>query len=599
MSTKTLLKRLALGTVVAVAAGTLSIVTTTSAHAGASSGYGSATTTEGGAISTITTSVGLLSPAITPGTTTTATATLSNTGTLVVTPTWASGHNGYYVVSAGGVVTTTQTSTLLVSGDQSTVLETGTASAFSVKPVGAAGTTFTVTGYDAIANYTLAAAGAAVTTPVSVLTVTITSSNVSGVPSVANSYVNWVASSDGGTSTADVANANGTTTGLPLYLYIHLRDAYKNDVTSTSGALVITATSGANAIVSGSSQVPTAAGTYGTAVSGAAPNLLYVNITEATAGAGWNGTVTVSYNGAVIATKSGTITGNVSKLTVTPIGVATKNGSAVNNSFSFQAYDGAGNIVAISTDAGLAMDSSSNTAAITGAASTKANSTSYAGIGSLTGGTTSGTSQVVMKYQLSNGTTVKSNAFTAANGGAAVSYTAKWDKSSYNQGDIAKLTVSFLDSKGSPASQGSTVGTNDIYALTTGTGSPWDATVTTAQVTPVSGAASVLYALVAHASTAAGDTPVLGAVKLDATGSIVLTFTIGSAATFAPGTYATNVDFPTVDARGGTAQVASLVINSTGGTSLNDVLKGIVSLIASINKQIAALAKLVAPAKKK
>jgi len=41
------------------------------------------------------------------------------------------------------------------------------------------------------------------------------------------------------------------------------------------------------------------------------------------------------------------------------------------------------------------------------------------------------------------------------------------------------------------------------------------------------------------------------------------------------------------------AQTLSYTI-ADGSTSLNDVLKGIVSLIASINKQIAALAKLVA-----
>jgi hypothetical protein len=52
------------------------------------------------------------------------------------------------------------------------------------------------------------------------------------------------------------------------------------------------------------------------------------------------------------------------------------------------------------------------------------------------------------------------------------------------------------------------------------------------------------------------------------------------------------VSFPTVNAADGANQTVTYTIKS-GQTSLNDVLKGIVSLIASINKQIAALAKLV------
>jgi hypothetical protein len=64
------------------------------------------------------------------------------------------------------------------------------------------------------------------------------------------------------------------------------------------------------------------------------------------------------------------------------------------------------------------------------------------------------------------------------------------------------------------------------------------------------------------------------------------------------------VDFPNVDAAAKAASLTPGPVTATltiadGSTSMTDVLKGIVSLIASINKQIAALAKLVAPAKKK
>ena len=69
------------------------------------------------------------------------------------------------------------------------------------------------------------------------------------------------------------------------------------------------------------------------------------------------------------------------------------------------------------------------------------------------------------------------------------------------------------------------------------------------------------------------------------------------------GSYQLVVSFPTVNALNSAQSADTIAFTvSSGSTSLNDVLKGIVSLIASINKQIAALAKLVAPkavAKKK
>jgi hypothetical protein len=60
------------------------------------------------------------------------------------------------------------------------------------------------------------------------------------------------------------------------------------------------------------------------------------------------------------------------------------------------------------------------------------------------------------------------------------------------------------------------------------------------------------------------------------------------------GSYQAIVAFPSV-----TSDTSTLAYKiADGATSLNDVLKGIVALIASINKQIAALAKLVTAKKK-
>ena len=78
MSTKTITKRVALATVVALGAGVLSLVSVSSANA---AGYGST----GAGIITAISGTGIVSPAISAGSTTTQTATLLSTGSLTVT----------------------------------------------------------------------------------------------------------------------------------------------------------------------------------------------------------------------------------------------------------------------------------------------------------------------------------------------------------------------------------------------------------------------------------------------------------------------------------------------------------------------------------
>ena len=87
------------------------------------------------------------------------------------------------------------------------------------------------------------------------------------------------------------------------------------------------------------------------------------------------------------------------------------------------------------------------------------------------------------------------------------------------------------------------------------------------------------------ANTTAGST-----LDVSSNGVITYQFVVGAGS----GTYQLQVDYPYLDTNySGSIQTVAYKI-ADGATSLNDVLKGIVSLIASINKQIAALAKLVA-----
>jgi hypothetical protein len=71
---------------------------------------------------------------------------------------------------------------------------------------------------------------------------------------------------------------------------------------------------------------------------------------------------------------------------------------------------------------------------------------------------------------------------------------------------------------------------------------------------------------------------------------LVYTFTVGTASGAVPGKYQALVSFPTVST-GTTQTVGYEILGVAGAVSNADVLKAIVSLIASINKQIAALQK--------
>ena len=583
MSTKTITKRIALATVVALGAGVLSLVSVTSANA-ASLAAAANNASEGGiTIDTATTvigngtmapSIGLLSTGVSVvGVSSTAwavttpdvlTATILNTGTLNFTA-GGGGFGGSYTVSAGGYFTADTNTINNINGGQTT--DSGTASttnknrSISVKFNGAVGSTVTINGYT----------GAGLLT--ATLVVTIAGSSVAGVPSVAKSYVQWSGTASSTTLTADVSTASSTTTGNNLALQINLNDAYGNALSALTGALTVTVTTGAVVSIGSSS-----AGTYSTAVTNN-PAPTWALISEATAGAGWSGTVTVSYNGVVMATKSGTITGLPSKIVATSLEVGQTN-TTIDSAVSYQAYDVSGNITVIPVSQ-VALSSTDNTAAVTAIAAAgdgvnSSNSSSGVGLLKITGGTTAGTSNVVLKYTRPDGVVVSSNSFAFTVGGKAASYTATLDKTKYAPGDIATLKIKFLDSKGNVAASNST-----LYTIGSSPGFTWNATLTLPQFTQIGTAG-------AQGATGSNVYQATGNVAPDATGAITLKYTVGTT----EASYSGAIDFPTVDAVAGSAQTVSYSVSS-GSTSLNDVLKGIVALIASINKQIAALAKLV------
>ena len=593
MSTKTITKRVALATVVALGAGVLSLVSVTSANAAAintaanqllSGGILIETNTviTSGGVSTVP-STGLLSTSVTTagagtGSPDVMAATVLTTGTLNFQAGSGAGQfGGYYTVSAGGYFTNDTETLANIGGSQltdSSTAITGRSRSISVAFNGAAGSTVTINGYDTSAKANLN----------STLVVTLAGSSVAGTASATKSNIYWSGTPTNNQKiTSDLSTGSATTTGNPLYLQVALNDAYGNGLTSTSGALTVTATTGANVSIGAAATANSTSGTYSTAVSNAAPADLVVKVTEATSGAGWAGTVTVTYNGVVLATKSGTISGLPAKIVTTAAAIGTIN-ATVDTAIAYQVYDASGNIVALAPSA-LALTSSSNTASVTGITAASggttfaSNSSTGPGYLQIVGGTTAGVSNVVVQTTLSSGAVITSNSLPVTVGGLAATYTATLDKSKYAPGDLATLKITFLDSKGNLASSKS--------AIFTATSGLWNATFSTPQLVQVGNAGLTGSGTVATYGAA-------GNIAPDATGVVTIKYTVGTTT----GAFNAVVDFPTVDGVSGSAQTVAYSI-ADGSTSLNDVLKGIVSLIASINKQIAALAKLVAPAKKK
>ena len=545
MSNKTLKQRIAIVAASALTAGVMSVIAAPSA---------TAFNTDDGYISATTGSIGLVAAGTLASNTadTTKTGVLLSTGTLVLTI-GVSATAAAVVVGSGAKITSA-TTVANITADQSCYQAANT-NTVSITPTGAIGSTFTISLYS---EDTCATAATLTENAV----VTIAGTSLSGVPTAANSYINWTTNGSTTSTTEDPTKA-ATTTGNLLSIYVNLRDAYLADVSSTSGALIATASSGAVVKIEASGTATK--GTAATAVSAADPSPLWISVGEATAGAGWAGTVTVTYNGVVLATKAGKISGAPAKLTIAPLVIGKNDGVANAGSLSYQVTDSAGNNVLVA-NAGIVLSSSSNAALVAAAAGENDNSTTAAGTATFTCTSTgTGTSNLVMQTTLSNGTVIKSNSVTVACGGAAAAYTASWDKATYAQGDVAKLTIQFKDVTGAVANSYDDLSASTNQVIT----------------------ANQLERVTAHAAAA----------EADETGSLVYTFTVGTSTGVVPGKYNAVISFPTVNTAGaaiGTGNVtAAYEVASSGAVSNADVLKSIVSLIASINKQIRALQKLI------
>jgi hypothetical protein len=617
MSKTTLRKRLSLVVISALTAGTLSV-----ASAPVASAHGTIASNATNIVATQGTLNGSLFVAIKTTTTTSTVAAGSGTTSSADVGVGAESRGLLAKDTSSG---TAQTATALAGGVLSLYASVNTATAFTVtggtlsNVYGGAAGQATVYGADlrsaitTLATVTATGTAAQWTLPTTPGTYTVNllsgwvlvgatptqpSYSVGLPPTLSGAItVTVVAASAGGTysATTSACNTAAGTTAFSSGVYPNgidssatkadgdswsidysVRDAY--NVAVPAGALTATATNGALISFGTSGTTPTA-GTTSTIVSTTPSSSTTVRVVQPTAGVPLTTTVSISFNGTVICTKTVTIRGTVDKLTVANVGTQDLNGSAGSSQWMYQeiglysaglftvlATDSAGNIVATPASLGaFSMDAATTTPTIQGltfptlATSNSSTSTSRFTLGSFTCGANAGSGSPVVAFtNAGTGKITKSAPFTARCADDASTYTASFDKASYNNGDIATLTIKFLDSKGNAAQNVTAYGASSITV-------PMMTAVSSASATSVT--------------------------KAD--GTLALTYTVGLASAAATsGTYAGVVTF-TAPALGTTQALKYSIVDPAGTVSNAEVLKSIVALIASINKQIQALQKLI------
>ena len=368
------------------------------------------------------------------------------------------------------------------------------------------------------------------------------------VLSVADSYVRVQDSATAGTltSSVDVATATSVTNAGTGYVNVRTMDAYAAQL-STSGVIQATATNGAVVAwdAAPSTQVNTAAKT-GTS------GVLYVVQGTANENKPVNTTITITFNGVTLATKSIAFSGRAASISVTGVDIALSNGTRT-GTYDFVVKDAAGNQLAGITPTA---DTTKYTSQVTAVSVGGSSSATAVQTGGWTCAATSGSSIVRIKHVLSDLSEIYSNEFVAACGLGVNKYTASLDKNSYVPGEIATLTISATDINGAKVADTSTVG---------------------------SGVAISGGGLTAIAAPTSADTFAQG-VK-------TYKFTVGNV----NGAYNMIVDLPAYVATDAAKTVSYKIAD--GAISNAEVLNGIVALIASITKQIEQLQLMIAPKK--
>jgi hypothetical protein len=441
---------------------------------------------------------------------------------------------------------------------------------------GAAGTVATIAAYTGtgITGDTTRTSGDLI----AIWTITIAAANAAGTVNLAESTVTQQPCITYATTSAST-NAFDTTSrcanGRLGVVYVELKDAYTSAI--ESGTLAATVTAGTVNVV-GAYQTATGdnyAATTAFDSIATTTSRNYILVTQPVANTAGSSTVTITHNGAVVGTKTITWAGDVASIvvdvansaTVIGNGVSSTLGAAGATSFAknvvYTVKDAAGNgissLVPTLVDATGAMLgaslSTSTDSSVTVAQSSATLNVGYSTINHPGGTATANFGAGSYKIQVLNsaGVAVKSNEVKVTVASQTTySFTASFDKASYVPGDFATLTISAKDVFGNPMPTGKTM--------------------------------PGLVIAVSSGLTAAG--AACDSASTFKAGVKTCSYAVGNTA----GSYSWSVALTTASDQ---APVTGVVKNVDSAVSNAEVLKSIVALIASINKQIAALQKLI------
>jgi len=546
MSTKTLRKRIALVAVAALGAGVLSVAPANATDA---------TAITKANIHLVNPSAGTAAAvgvcAVDPAALTSDATSAVNTKTVIAvgaTLAFDTVTNGTGSLVISGPATWTTIATGTVSIDAKTV-NFGDAG-MSTKPT----LTASAAGAITVTAYSAADAGG---TAVESFGITVVASCTSAdVPVAANTVLAIAASAGQATSSSTDATLTyaeseyGTTT----YIRILLRNAYKG-VLGTQGVLTASATNGALIAFDGDAQLSSTAFKLTAADDNDSLDLKVSQDKVTKPGQALSTTVTFQFNGVTVGTKDVKILGVATQIIVSDVTVGD---NAAGGTWKYVVKDAAGNQLD-TPDTGLSGAKAGITygSIVSGAAGVAGTGSTTLAKGSGTFACASGKSgsqDISVGFVNAALATVKSNTFKATCGLSTVdTFSESMDKASYSPGEIATLTIKGLDENGGIVSNNATHGAGVSSLSIPGMTIIGAAATSTDKFTD--GALTYKYRVDQAEGNFVGQALVTAATDLK-------------------------------------AETVSYSIKSTsGGVSNADVLKAIVSLIASINKQIAALQK--------
>jgi len=566
MSTKTNFKRVALVAVAALGLGVLTSVAPASAtaptastlHLMVSNGAGTGVVVDAAMDGSNKSGGYVTSSAASRVGGTSGTATVLSTGGLTFSTIGAdlSGSSVACINVTGGRIASSYAATSFNSGSTSACAAETVAFAVNVVP-NAGVTSMTVQAFEG--------AGVATTSPtagalIGTYVVTVAAAATNGVPSATYSVVTQQASIAASESPAGT-NAYDTTTATPngrvAVVYVALADAYNVSIT-TGLQLSVQATNSAPVNVvdtAAASLIYSAVGAFDTVANDGS---MYIVVGQPVANAAGSTTLTISYNGSVVGTKTINWTGDLAKIEAIEWASGTAGSTGT---LRYRFFDAAGTRIS-DADATGGIGIAALTATGDGNTNVLGTPSQYttsalSGYTSFNCVSSTKSTTVALEIKATNqaGVSIKAPKFDAHCALATIAtYTAGFDKASYQTGDVATLTITAKDLNGKAVASATTLGAGAVISV---------------------------GGMTAVAAPTTTDTSYNG------DGVWTYTYTVGTTA----GNYVAAVKLPASAVDDGAKTIQVKIVDSSTGVSNADVLKAIVSLIASINKQIAALQK--------